>query len=108
NRRNSPEIALAYQEHILGGIRWALGLAKGSGKPQDLEYKVSRDDSREGFKPLFNGENLSGWYQRNAEASNTWSAENGMLVNKLPRNRQGQRPHGVDLVTEKQYWNFTV
>lgn len=108
NRRNSPEVALAYQQHILGGIRWALGLAKGSGKPQSLEYKVSRDDSREGFKPLFNGKDLSGWYQRNADASNTWSAENGMLVNKLPRNREGQRPHGVDLVTEKQYWNFTV
>jgi type 1 glutamine amidotransferase len=28
-RKNSPEIAKQYQQHILGGIRWALGLDKG-------------------------------------------------------------------------------
>jgi len=28
DRKNSPEISKAYQQHILGGIRWALGLAK--------------------------------------------------------------------------------
>lgn len=28
SRRNSPEIARQYQQHILGGIRWALGLDK--------------------------------------------------------------------------------
>jgi type 1 glutamine amidotransferase len=27
-RRNPPAIALAYQQHILGGIKWALGLEK--------------------------------------------------------------------------------
>lgn len=27
-RKNPPAIALAYQQHILGGIRWALGLEK--------------------------------------------------------------------------------
>jgi len=31
---NSPEVARAYQEHILGGIKWALGLERGSAKPQ--------------------------------------------------------------------------
>ena len=34
NRKNSPEISKAYQQHILAGIQWALGQAKGSGKPQ--------------------------------------------------------------------------
>lgn len=29
-RKNSPEIAKQYQEHVLGGILWALGLAPGS------------------------------------------------------------------------------
>jgi len=33
NRINPPEIAKAYQKHILGGIRWALGLAEGSAEP---------------------------------------------------------------------------
>ena len=33
-RKNSPEIAVAYQQHILGGIKWSLGLVRGSAKPQ--------------------------------------------------------------------------
>lgn len=28
SRKNSPEVAQQYQQHILGGIRWALGLEK--------------------------------------------------------------------------------
>lgn len=34
NRLNPPEVAQQYQKHILGGIRWALGLAEGSAVPQ--------------------------------------------------------------------------
>jgi uncharacterized protein len=33
-RKNAPEIAKAYQQHILGGIKWALGLEKGDATPQ--------------------------------------------------------------------------
>lgn len=33
-RKNSAQVAEAYQQHILGGIKWALGLEKGSAKPQ--------------------------------------------------------------------------
>lgn len=33
-RQNSKEIAKAYQEHLLNGIKWTLGLAKGNAKPQ--------------------------------------------------------------------------
>jgi len=33
-RQNSKEISKAYQEHILNGIKWTLGLAKGNAKPQ--------------------------------------------------------------------------
>ena len=33
-RKNSPEIAEAYQQHILGGIKWSLGLVRGNAKPQ--------------------------------------------------------------------------
>lgn len=34
NRKNPKEVAEAYQKHIVGGIKWALGLEKGDGKPQ--------------------------------------------------------------------------
>jgi uncharacterized protein len=32
-RKNAPEIAKQYQQHVLGGILWALGLAPGSAAP---------------------------------------------------------------------------
>ena len=35
-RENPPEVAEAYQKHILGGIKWALGLVKGNATP-DLQ-----------------------------------------------------------------------
>jgi type 1 glutamine amidotransferase len=33
-RDNSPEVSAAYQKHILGGIKWALGQEPGDAKPQ--------------------------------------------------------------------------
>lgn len=36
-RMNSKEVALAYQEHVLGGIRWALGLENWTPKPAKVE-----------------------------------------------------------------------
>lgn len=33
-RKNSPEVAKQFQQHVLGGIRWALDLAPGSAVPQ--------------------------------------------------------------------------
>jgi len=33
-RLNSPEVSKQFQAHILGGIRWALGLVKGDAAPQ--------------------------------------------------------------------------
>jgi len=33
-RANTPDIAKAYQQHILMGIKWALGLVPGDAKPQ--------------------------------------------------------------------------
>jgi len=32
-RKNSPEVAMAYQQHVLGGINWALGLENAGVKP---------------------------------------------------------------------------
>lgn len=36
DRKNTPEVAKQFQQHVLGGIRWALGLAQGSSEPQKL------------------------------------------------------------------------
>ena len=33
-RENPKEVSEAYQKHLLGGIKWALGLEKGDAKPQ--------------------------------------------------------------------------
>jgi uncharacterized protein len=33
-RQNSKEVSLAYQKHLLGGIKWALGLEPGDATPQ--------------------------------------------------------------------------
>ena len=40
-RKNSPEIAKAYQQHVLGGIKWALGLEAGDATPQTAAKKAS-------------------------------------------------------------------
>jgi type 1 glutamine amidotransferase len=34
DRKNSPEVAKLFQQHVLGGIRWALGLAEEGAAPQ--------------------------------------------------------------------------
>jgi type 1 glutamine amidotransferase len=36
DRKNPKEVAEAYQKHILGGIKWALGLEQMNAKPQKL------------------------------------------------------------------------
>jgi len=33
-RQNAPELSKLYQQHVLGGILWSLGLAPGDAKPQ--------------------------------------------------------------------------
>ncbi len=35
-RENPKEVSEAYQQHILGGIRWALGLEQGDARPQTI------------------------------------------------------------------------
>jgi type 1 glutamine amidotransferase len=36
-RQNGPELSKLYQQHVLGGILWSLGLAPGDAKPQFAE-----------------------------------------------------------------------
>ena len=60
-------------------------------------------DGEEGFVPLFNGQDLTGWKLRNPTGDASWSVKDGALVNDVSGGK-----HGTDLVTEKKFWNFTV
>src|SRR4051812_43474703 len=59
--------------------------------------------AEEGFTPLFNGKDLTGWHLRYPDKMSYWKVEDGVLKNDLPT---GQ--HGVDLITDKKFWNFVV
>ena len=58
----------------------------------------------DGFVPLFNGKDLTGWKLRNPKGTASWTVEpDGVLKNTVAKGT-----HGTDLVTEKKYWNFIV
>jgi type 1 glutamine amidotransferase len=91
------------KQHYLGAILWAVGAADGDAKPQSTQLKLTPAEVAEGFKPLFNGVDLTGWKLRNPSGKASWSAQNGMLVNTIAKDE-----HGTDLVTNDKFWNFTV
>ena len=57
----------------------------------------------DGFHPLFNSKDTTGWHLRNADGHNSWTVENGVLKNTVNKGE-----HGTDLVTDKKFQNFTV
>src|ERR1051325_9208831 len=59
--------------------------------------------AQEGFRPLLNGKDTTGWHLRKADGHNAWSVENGVLKNSL---KKGE--HGTDLVTDEKFKDFTV
>lgn len=61
---------------------------------------LAADDS--GFRPLFNGKDLTGWKLRNPGGHASWSVKDGLLVNDA-----GQQ-HGTDLVTTEKFKDFTL
>lgn len=93
----------AYQRHILGGIKWALGLEAGDGKPTDTANKLSAAERADGFKLLFDGKTLNGWKYRRDDGNKSWSAQNGMLVNTLAKGESG-----TDIYTEEKFRDFIV
>lgn len=60
-------------------------------------------ESEEGFRPLFNGKDTTGWHLRNPKGHNSWTIENGVLKNTVSGD-----VHGTDLVTDTKYRDFTV
>ncbi|HTG43874.1 MAG TPA: family 16 glycoside hydrolase, partial [Verrucomicrobiae bacterium] len=99
--REDVWLSEAYQKHILGGIKWALGLEKGEATPQKTAAKLSRDEEKDGFKLLFDGTGLNGWKLRNENGGKSWSVQNGMLVN-VPEG------HGNDLVSNDKFRDFII
>ena len=57
----------------------------------------------EGFRPLFNGKDTTGWKLRNPDGHNSWTVEDGVLQNTVNKGE-----HGTDLVTTSKFRNFTV
>ena len=60
---------------------------------------TAEEKAEDGFRPLFNGKDLSGWVPVNT-APSTWSVRDGMIV------CSGQ-PTG-ELRTERMYQNFIM
>lgn len=64
---------------------------------------IGAETDAEGFRPLFNGKDTSGWKLRNPQGHNSWSVQDGVLKNTIEKG-----VHGTDLLTEEKFWNFTV
>jgi uncharacterized protein len=90
-----------YQDHVLGAIRWALGLEQGDGTPQSTALILPQRERIDGFQPLFNGVDLKNWAVRNTEKPNPWHTADGMLIDSAaePIN---------DLVSEKPHTDFIL
>jgi hypothetical protein len=57
----------------------------------------------QGFRPLFNGKDLTGWKLRNPGGQPSWSVKDGLLVNEVSAGK-----HGTDLVSEQKFRDFTL
>jgi hypothetical protein len=57
----------------------------------------------QGFRPLFNGKDLTGWKLRNPNGTASWSVKDGVLVNDV-----GAGKHGTDLVSEQKFRDFVL
>lgn len=69
-----------------------------------LAASVVAAEPEPGFKPLFNGKDLTGWKLRNPRGHNSWSVLPGGVL----KNTVNEGDHGTDLLTEQKFWNFTV
>jgi hypothetical protein len=75
-------------------FRWLLALCLAA-----PAFAADPAPDKDGFTPLFNGKDLTGWYNVNC-AADTWSVKNGEIVTT-------GRPTGY-LRTAKQYENFEL
>jgi hypothetical protein len=90
-----------YQDHILGAIRWALGLELGDATPQSAALKLPQREKIDGYQPLFTGVDLANWNLRNLEKKSPWHVADGMLIEAANETIN-------DLVTEKPHTDFIL
>jgi hypothetical protein len=57
----------------------------------------------DGFRPLFNGKDLTGWKLRKPDGHASWSVMDGILVNDVSGGK-----HGTDLVSEEKFKDFVL
>jgi hypothetical protein len=67
-------------------------------------FVLTAAELEKGFKPLFNGKDMSGWKLRNPNGHNAWTIEPGGVL----KNTVEKGSHGTDLVSEQKFLNFTV
>jgi 3-keto-disaccharide hydrolase len=77
-----------------------LGLLGVAAPPAAADVAQERE---EGFRPLFNGKDTTGWHLRNPRGHNSWTVQEGVL-----KNTAGGDVHGTDLVTDQKFRDFTV
>ena len=92
-----------YQRHILGGIKWAIGIEKADAEPGGNWNHPVLADEKDGFRSLFDGQSLKGWKYRREDGNKSWHVENGMLCNVL-----GKDEHGTDIYSEEKFRDFIV
>lgn len=86
-----------FQNHLLQGMRWALGYDNGDASPNP-PAQITKAEEKDGFMPLFNGKDTTGWHARN-EGRTPWTAEYGMLV-------MGRG--GADIITDEKFGDFVL
>jgi len=96
--REEVVLSDTFQKHILGGIRWALGLAQGDAEPLSPPPPLSDADKAEGFRALLNAKDLTGWHVRD-ENRKPWTVQNGMLV---------IGSGGTDLISDEKFRDFII
>lgn len=86
-----------FRKHLLQSMRWALGFDKGDASP-NLPAQLTKAEARQGFVPLFNGKDTTGWHNRN-DGRTPWTTEHGMLV---------MGSGGADLITDQKFGDFVI
>src|SRR5439155_24693704 len=65
----------------------------------------SAEENDQGFRPLFNGKDLTGWKLRNPSGHNSWSIQpGGVLRNTVEKGG----PQATNPMTDQRFWTCRV
>src|SRR5512136_1304926 len=83
-------------------MRKLLAAAMALGLLASVARIASAGELEEGFRPLFNGQDLAGWIKRGGSAE--YQVKDGCIVGKCVPNT----PNNTFLCTEKEFGNFVL